>query len=218
MFLEDKMKNRMVAGAAFLFLFGSTLGAQDVRYGFAFNLAAPTGAFNTTTYPSNTQNPAPTQDAYNSGVGLDFMVCVPMNPYVAMRFNVGLETFTGTATSSGYYPLNLQDQMFSLGAAAQFFLADGNANRQSGTYILAGGSLDLERFDTSYGDPSYSPDSTLSKTRLAAVVGVGHTFRSRWGMRYLIEGSFHKTLTGENTAAGNPPAADFLKFNFGFIF
>ena len=212
------MNHRIIAGTAFLLMFGSTLAAQDVRYGFAFNLAAPTGAFNTTTYPPNALNPAPAQDAYNSGVGVDFLVCVPMNPYLAVRFNVGLETFTGTETSSGYYSLNLQDQMFSLGAAAQIFLADGNANRQSGTYILAGGALDLERFDTSYGDPSYNPSSSTSKARLAAVVGVGHTFRSRWGMRYLFEGSFHKTLTSENTDAGNPPAADFLKFNFGFIF
>ena len=212
------MKKRLLAGTTFLLAFGSVLAAQDVRYGFAFNVAAPTGALNNTTYPPNALNTSPTREAYNSGVGVDFLVCVPMNPDVALRFNAGFETFSGTATSAGYYGLNLQDQMFSLGAAAQIFLRGGNANRQSGTYLLAGGSLDLERFDSSYGDPNYDPDTTLNKTRLAAVVGLGHTFRSRWGVRYLVEGSFHKTLTGENTAAGDPPAADFVKLTFGFLF
>jgi hypothetical protein len=218
MFLEDHMKNQVLLGTALLLMLGAPLAAQEVRYGLAFNLAAPTGAFNNTTYSANAANPAPTQFSYNSGAGFDFLVMVPVNRMFAMRYSAGYEAFTGSATSSGYYALNLSDEMFTVGATAQLFLGDGNANRQSGTYLLGGVCLDLERFANSYGDPTYDPSNSTNQTRFGAQVGIGHTFRSRWGGRYLMEASYHKTLTSDNTNAGDPPPADYLKFNFGWIF
>ena len=212
------MNNRLLTGMALLLLLGTPLAAEEVRYGVAINVAAPTGAFNTTNYPANAFNQSPTQESYNGGGGADFLVVVPMNRVLALRFRAGFESFSGSATSAGYYSLNLSDQMVSLGGVAQIFFGNGNAARQTGTYMLAGACVDMEQFGSSYGDPEYNPSSTTSKTRFAGEIGAGHTFRSRWGGRYFLEASYHKTLTTNNVNAGDPPSADFVKFNFGFIF
>ena len=216
------MKRHILAGTALMVMLGSPLAAQEVRYGIAVSLDAPTGAFNNTTYGNTYPSNGPTTVSYNSGAGVDFWICQDLNRTVGLRYNLGFATFTGTsnAPDSGYgaFSLNTQDQMFTLGMAGQFFVAGGDAGRQSGTYLLAGLSVDFENFNASFGDPNYDPTSSVNKTRLAGTVGIGHTFRSRWGGRYVLEGAYHKTLTADNTASGDQAAADFLKFTFGFIF
>lgn len=211
------MKTRILSGTALMLMFAAPLAAQEVHYGFSFTLDAPTDAFNNTTYSANSLSNYPTTVAYNSGAGVDFLIYQELSRAIALRYNVGFTTFTGTATSGGYYSLNTQDQMFSLGVAGQFFVGGGNAGRQSGTYVLAGAELDFENFDTSFGDPNYNPSSSVNKTRVAALAGVGHTFRSRWGGRYVLEGAYHRTLTNDNVNAGDQPPADFLKVSFGFL-
>ena len=211
------MKMRILSGTALLLMLGAPLAAQEIRYGVNFSLDAPTDAFNNTTYGANSLSNSPTTVSYNSGAGVEFLVYQELSRAVALRYSVGYTTFTGSANSGGYYSLNIQDQMFSLGLAGQFFLGGGDAGRQSGTYLLAGAQVDFENFDTSFGDPNYDPSSSINKTRVGAILGVGHTFRSRWGLRYVLEGAYHKTLTNDNVNAGDQPAADFLKFSFGFI-
>lgn len=211
------MNHRILSGTALLLMLGAPLAAQEVRYGVAVNLAAPVGGFNSSTIPSSVSGVA-VQETYNSGAGADFLVCLPLNPLWAIRFNAGVETFTGNASPVGGYSWNLQDQVFTIGAVAQYFF-DGNAIRQNGTYLMFGAAMDFENFESSNGDPNYDPyTSTVNVTRPAALVGIGHTFRSRWGGRYMLEAAYHKTLASDNLAAGNQPPSDYVRFTFGFIF
>jgi hypothetical protein len=211
------MKNYFLAGTALVALLGAPLAAQDNRMGLSINLAVPTGGFAGTSYAPDAFTVSSSRESYNTGVGAQFTVSFPVDKTFALRLNLGGQSFSGRASAPGYYDLNLQQQMFSLGGEAQFFLADGNAFRQSGTYLLAGVALDFERFDASYGDPNYDASNSVNKTRVGGVIGIGHTWRRGGGFRYLIEGAYHKTLTQTDTAAGDPPGSDFLRFSFGVI-
>jgi hypothetical protein len=194
------------------------LRAQEARFGVALNLAIPTGALSGTTYPPDAYVTAPTRESYDAGIGAQFTVSFPRDRSLALRLNLGGQSFSGRSTAPGYARVNLQQQMVSLGADLQLFLADGNAFRQSGTYVLAGVAADFERFDSSYSDPNWYPDNTLNRTRLGGVLGIGHSFRPYGGLRYSLEAALHKTLSGTDTAAGDPPASDFVRIGFGFIF
>ena len=216
------MKNMILPGTALVLLLGAPLQAQDNHYGLSINLAVPTGALAGTNYPGDASQGSPSsRDTYDVGGGAEFTMSFPVDKAFALRLSLGGQSFTGTSKVSGY-AFNLTEQLFSVGAQAQFFLAGGNAYRQSGTYLLAGAALDFERFDFDSHDGSYwnSDDyssDTLNKTRVGAVVGIGHSFRPAGGMRWFMEGAFHKTLTQTSTAAGDPPAADFVRFSFGVI-
>lgn len=211
------MKKVTLSGLALLVFLGAPLAAQDTRFGLTLNLGVPTGAFAGTDYPADAYVASPTHETYNAGLGATFTMSFPVDKATAFRLSLGGQSFTGRATAPGYESLNLQHQMFSLGGEAQFFPGEGSAYRQSGTYFLVGASVDFERFDASYWDPNYYPTDTLNKTRMGGIVGIGHTFRRGVGLRYLVEGAYHKTLTQHDTAAGDPPASDFFRFSFGII-
>jgi len=49
-------------------------------------------------------------------------------------------------------------------------------------------------------------------------VGIGHSFGYDAGMRFNLEATFHKTLTGNDVGAGDPPSTDFVKLGFGWVF
>lgn len=207
-----------ISTLALLVGMGAPAGAQEARMGVAVNLAAPTGAFRSTDYPPYGTVVSTSNESYDLGVGVQLTFAFPLDRRTAFRLNLGGQGFSGRATAPGYDRMNLQQQMFSIGAELQIFPGDGNAFRQSGTYFLIGPAVDFERFDSSYGDPNYYPDYTVNKTRLGGVVGIGHTFRPHGGMRYSLEAAFHKTLNATDTAAGNPPASDYLKLGFGLVF
>ena len=212
------MKKILLPGFTLALLVCGPLRAQDARFGAALNLTLPTGAFAGTTYPPDQFVASSTRESYDTGLGAQFTIAFPMDRKTALRLDLSGSANRGRATAAGYERLNLQQQMFSLGAEFQLFPGDGNAYRQSGTYFLAGVSADFERFDSSYGDPDYDPNNTYNRTRLGGVVGVGHTFRPNSGIRYSLEVAFHKTLSGSDTAAGDPPASDFVRVGFGFVF
>ena len=211
------MKVGTLSGALLILFLGVPLAAQEARVGFSANVALPTGGFSSTSYPADGNGNPASNNSFNGGLGGQFLVYLPLARQVALRLSAGGETFTGSSTSPGYASLNLQDQMFSLGAEAQLFLGEGGAQRQTGTYLLVGAALDYERFDASYGYPGYDVSQTINTSRVAGLLGIGHTFRSRGGMRYLVEASYHKTLTQCDTAAGNQPPSDFLKISFGVV-
>jgi hypothetical protein len=88
---------------------------------------------------------------------------------------------------------------------------------------VAGLSVDFEQFDRSFGDlnssyyNNYNVDTTR-KSRLGASGGIGHSFGYDAGMRFTLEATFHKTLTGNDVNAGDPPSTDYVKLGFGFVF
>lgn len=211
------MNMKFFQGTALMLILGAPLAAQEPRFGLSVNLAVPTGGFSSTTYPPDAYMDAPTKESYDTGLGIQFSLALPVDKAMAVRFSLAGESFSGKATAPGYVGLNLEQRMISLGAEGQFFLANGSAYRQSGAYLLAGVSADFERFESSYGDPYYDDGQSLNKTRLGGLLGVGCTFRRPGGLRYLVEAAYHKTLTNKDTSAGDPPASDFIRFSFGVV-
>ncbi len=200
---------------------GSALKAQSPHYGFNLNLSFPTGAFSSTTYPAyldsfNNQVP-PQKETYDVGLGGSFTASFPMDRNLAIRLNLGGTSESGTNRAQGYPTINLQHSMFNLGGDLQFF-PQGTAFRHRGLYFVAGLSADFEQFDRSFGDPQYDYTDTTRKSRLGGSIGIGHSFGYDAGMRFTMEATFHKTLTGNDVSAGDPPSTDFVKVGFGFVF
>ncbi len=191
------------------------LAAQQPNFGLGVTLGVPTGALNSSSYPDGSQ------ETYDSGVGGQFTLSWPLDRSLAMRLNVSGISFYGTGRAPGFFDWNLRESMFSVGGEAQVFMADGNASRHVGTYLLGGLHADFERFSASDSDPRSFAATSISKTRLGGTAGIGHTFRSYGRSRWSMEAAYHKTLTGtdSNTDAGvGFPAADFVKFYVGFAF
>jgi len=205
---------------ALLVLIGASpaLQAQQPRFGVGFNLVLPTGGFRSTTYPPNASVLVDQSEGYDLGLGGQFTVSFPIDPKVAFRLNVGVQATDGSNTAAGYDKINLRHVMYSLGGDMQFFTQ--SAYRHRGTYFLAGLAADFERFDRSFDnfdDWSADVDSTR-KSRLGGNFGIGHTFGYDAGVRFTLEATFHKTLTGNDTAKAEPPSTDFVRISFGCVF
>ena len=200
---------------------GSALKAQSPHYGFSLNLTVPTGGFASTTYApyiDSFNNLVPPQkETYDVGLGGTFTVSFPTDRNLAIRLNLSGSSEDGVNRASGYSDINLRHSIFSLGGDLQIF-PQGTAFRHRGVYFIAGLSADFERFDRSFGDPQFDYTNTTSKSRLGGSVGIGHSFGYDAGMRFTMEATFHKTLTGNDAGAGDPPSTDFVKLGFGFVF
>jgi hypothetical protein len=200
---------------------GSALKAQSPHYGFSLNLTVPTGGFASTTYPAyidafNNLVP-PQKETYDVGLGGTFTASFPMDRNLAIRLNLSGSSEDGVNRAPGYSDINLRHSIFSLGGDLQLF-PQGTAFRHRGVYFIAGLSADFERFDRSFGDPQFDYTNTTNKSRLGGSVGIGHSFGYDAGMRFTMEATFHKTLTGNDAGAGDPPSTDFVKLGFGFVF
>lgn len=201
---------------------GAALRAQSPHIGFSVNLALPTGEFASKTYPpyyspSAGYTIAAQKETYDLGLGGSFTVSFPVDRNLAIRLNLGGSAESGTNRAPGETTINLRHSMFSLGGDMQIF-PQGTAFRHRGLYFLVGLSADFEQFDRSFGDPAYDYTDTTKKSRLGASGGIGHSFGYDAGMRFTLEATFHKTLTGNNASAGDPPSTDFVKIGFGFVF
>jgi hypothetical protein len=64
----------------------------------------------------------------------------------------------------------------------------------------------------------YDYTDTSRKSRLGATGGIGHSFGYDGGMKFTMEATFHKTLTGNSVSAGDPPSTDFVKVGLGWVF
>ena len=207
------MKKVLLSITALALASGMPLAAQTPHFGLGVIVGTPTGALNSTSYPDGSA------ETYNTGFGAQFTMSWPVDRNLALRLNVSGITFDGTGSAPHTYNWNVQDSVFSLGGEAELFLADGNAERHLGTYLIGGVHSDFERFSASDYDPTYFAATTVNKTRFAATVGLGHTFRSYGRYHWTLEAAYHKTLTGtdSNDLAGvGFPASDYLKFYAGF--
>ncbi len=193
------------------------LQAQDPHFGFGLNILFPTGDFRDTTYPASAEVTAPQHEGYDLGLGGQFTVSFPVDPNVAVRLNVSGQATKGTNTAAGYDTINLKHRMFTLGGDVQLF-PGGGAFRHQGTYLLGGLGADFERFDRSFGDPDWDYTETSRKSRLGGSLGVGHSFGYSSVGHFTMEGIYHKTLTGNDEGAGDPPSTDFVKVSLGFVF
>ncbi len=200
---------------------GSALQAQSPHMGFSLNLLIPTGDFNSKSYPpyfDASGNLIPTQtDSYDLGLGGTFFLSFPVDRSVAFRLSFSGAANTGTNTAPGQATINLRHSEFNLGGEVELF-PDGGAYRHRGLYFLGGLSADFEQFDRSFGDPGWDYTNTTRKSRMGATVGIGHTFGYDAGARFTLECVFHKTLTGNNLNAGDPPNTDYLRVGFGWVF
>lgn len=194
------------------------LHAQDPHFGFSLNLGFPTGDFRNKTYPPTGTVTTTQTEGYDVGLGGQFTISFPVDPRVAIRMNIGGQSTDGTNTASGYDRINLQHQMFSLGGEVQVFPGIGSAYRHKGTYLLGGVSADFERFDRSFGSPNVDFTDTTRKSRMGGTLGIGHSFGYDAFGRFTLEGVFHKTLSGNNIDAGDPPSTDFVKLSLGWVF
>lgn len=215
---------------AFPLLLGSgpLLRAQSPHLGFSLNLISPTGDFASKSYPPY-YDPAvgyviPTQkETYDVGLGGSFTVSFPVDRTLAIRLNLSAASANGTNRAYGEKTINLRHSEFNLGGDLQIF-PQGTAFRHRGFYFLAGLSADFEQFDRSYGDFQYDYNyyydsvDTTRKSRLGGTAGIGHSFGYDSGMRFTLEATFHKTLTGNDVNAGDPPNTDYVKLGFGFVF
>jgi hypothetical protein len=201
---------------------GSALKAQSPHMGFSLNLTIPTGEFASTTYPSYFSTSAgrtiPIQkETYDVGLGGSFTVSFPMDRNLAIRLNMSGSAEDGANRAPGETTINLRHSMYNIGGDLQIF-PQGTAFRHRGLYFVAGLSADFEQFDRSFGDPQFDFTDTTRKSRLGGSIGIGHSFGYDSGTRFTMEATFHKTLTGNNVDAGDPPSTDFVKLGFGFVF
>ncbi len=228
------MKRMMMIPALLVLIgTGSALQAQQPRMGLALSLGFPTGAFRSTDYPALGTFPADRyesaqREGYDLGLGGQFTISFPVDPKLAIRLNFngmvtdGSNTVVGTNALGDYRKVNLQHQIWSLGGEMQFFTQ--SAYRHRGTYFLAGLAADFERFDRSFGDLNNNYDyngydvDTTRKSRLGGNFGIGHTFGYDAGLRFTLEATFHKTLTGNDEVKGDPPSSDFVRISFGCVF
>jgi hypothetical protein len=209
------MKFWILAATTLALTTGGSLAAQTPHFGVGLLVGVPTGALNSTSYPDGTS------ETYNTGLGAQFTMSWPVAQSLALRANVSGITFDGTGRAPQTYDWNVQDSAFSLGCEAEYFLADGSADRHLGTYLIGGLHTDFERFSASDYDPSYFAATTVNKTRLAGTVGIGHTFRAYGRYRWSLEAAYHKTLTGtgsDDSAGVGFPASDYLKLYGGITF
>lgn len=202
---------------------GAALQAQSPHLGFSLNLLFPTGEFANKTYPAYFSPSAgrtilAQKETFDVGLGGSFTVSFPMDRSLALRLNLSGSAENGTNRAPGETTINLRHSQFNLGGDLQIF-PQGTAFRHRGLYFVAGLSADFEQFDRSFGDPTYDYNTdTTRKSRLGASGGIGHSFGYDAGMRFTLEATFHKTLTGNDVNAGDPPSTDFVKLNFGFVF
>jgi hypothetical protein len=201
---------------------GSALMAQSPHMGFSLNLISPTGAFASTSYapyysPSAGRTIPTQKETYDVGLGGSFTVSFPVDRNLAIRLNLSGSAENGTNRASGETSINLRHTQFNLGGDLQIF-PQGTAFRHRGLYFVAGLSADFEQFDRSFGDPLYDYTDTTRKSRLGANAGIGHSFGYDSGMRFTLEATFHKTITGNSASAGDPPSTDFVKVGFGWVF
>ena len=203
---------------------GSALKAQSPHMGFSLNLMIPTGDFASIKSPEidSAGNLFIAKETHDVGLGGSFTVSFPMDRNLAIRMNLSGSAENGSSRAYNYPTVNLRHSQFNLGADLQIF-PQGTAFRHRGFYFVAGLSADFEQFDRGFGDLSssyYNNDyvDTTRKSRLGANGGIGHSFGLDAGIRFTMEATFHKTLTGNNVDAGDPPSTDFVKLGFGFVF
>ena len=205
---------------------GSALKAQSPHIGFSLNLLVPTGEFASKSYraiDTNTGLPFIEKETYDVGLGGSFTVSFPLDRTLAIRLNLSGSAENGSNRAPGYTTINLRHSQFNLGGDLQIF-PQGTAFRHRGLYFVAGLSADFEQFDRSLGDLTssyyyndYNVDTTR-KSRLGGSLGLGHSFGYDSGMRFTMEATFHKTLTGNDVNAGDPPSTDFVKLGLGVVF
>jgi hypothetical protein len=207
-----------------LFGLGLPLAAQEYRVGVAFDLGLPMGAFYNTSYgPAGNVNYTVNQ-GYNVGTGFALsLTLIPQDSQVAVRFSLTQMSFSGHANAlePGTLALEggLHQRTYAFGTDAQVFFSGSQAAARTGTYLLGGLSLDQERFDTGASPFNGGIASSLNETRLALVYGLGHQFPLGSGnLRGTLELAYHKTLSLTNTAAGDPPAANYLRLSAGLLF
>jgi hypothetical protein len=201
---------------------GGALRAQSPHIGFSLNLLFPTGEFSSKTYPAYYSPSAgytipPQKETYDVGLGGSFTVSFPVDRSLAIRLNLSGSAENGTNRAPGETTINLRHSQFNLGGDLQIF-PDGTAYRHRGLYFVVGVSADFEQFDRSFGDPLYDYTDTTRKSRMGGSIGLGHSFGYDAGARFTLEATFHKTLTSHDVDAGDPPATDFVKVGFGFVF
>ena len=201
---------------------GGALRAQSPHIGFSLNLLFPTGEFASKTYPAYYSPSAgrtipPQKETYDVGLGGSFTVSFPVDRSLAIRLNLSGSAENGTNRAPGETSINLRHSQFNLGGDLQIF-PDGTAYRHRGLYFVVGLSADFEQFDRSFGDPLYDYTDTTRKSRMGGSIGLGHSFGYDAGTRFTLEATFHKTLTAHDVEAGDPPATDFVKVGFGFVF
>lgn len=201
---------------------GGALRAQSPHIGFSLNLLFPTGEFSSKTYPAYYSPSAgytipPQKETYDVGLGGSFTVSFPVDRSLAIRLNLSGSAENGTNRAPGETTINLRHSQFNLGGDLQIF-PDGTAYRHRGLYFVVGLSADFEQFDRSFGDPLYDYTDTTRKSRMGGSIGLGHSFGYGAGARFTLEATFHKTLTSHDVEAGDPPATDFVKVGFGFVF
>lgn len=205
---------------------GSALQAQGAHMGFSLDLVSPMGDLASKSYPAYFSNTAgrviPIQtESYDLGLGGSFTVSFPVDRNLAFRLNLNGSSQYGSNRAPGEATINLRHSQFNIGGDLQIF-PQGTAFRHRGLYFVAGLSADFEQFDRSFGSLNYYYDNygveTTHKSRMGANGGIGHSFGGDFGMRFTVEATFHKTITGNNVDAGDPPNSDYFKMAFGFVF
>jgi hypothetical protein len=218
------MRRTLLPALAMILALPAAAQAQSPHFGVALNLLVPTGEFNQSElhYVHPTGGPSTIKEGYDTGLGAQFWVSLPVNRTVAFRFNLSGSSNDGSYDDPNYPRYNARQTMFSIGTELQLFLQEG-AFSHKGSYLYGGIAADFERFDLGYGDLNsngyyYNSDivDTTRKTRLGGNFGFGHSFGYAGGVRFNMEVGYHATL--QDRKAGDPPKSDSVKIGFGIVF
>lgn len=207
-----------------LALAAPSLQAQDFHPLVTIDLIAPTGDFNSKTYPinydPNSSTPgSPQTEQYDIGLGVNFALSFPTSRVTAIRMNFAGTSNTGKNTAPGYSDLDLRHSSFNLGGDLEIF-PNGGAWRHSGFYLLGGLSADFEKFEYSDNgfDSYWSNTTSVNKNRMGGEIGFGNSFGGDAGPRFTLEVTYHTSLTDHDVNAGDPPATSYVRAGFGIVF
>jgi hypothetical protein len=194
------------------------LQAQNPHVGLTLNITVPTGEFYEKTYPPTSQVDAPQVEGYDVGIGGQFTLSFPVQRNLAIRLGFGGMSSRGANTATGYDQIYLRHNMFSISGDLQLFFEDAYLHR--GTYVFGGVSANFERFERSYDDYwDYRSDIDISrKSRTGGTLGLGHTFYTSSGFKFITEISYNTSLSGRDSNIDAWPKTEFLKIGLGFVF
>jgi hypothetical protein len=186
---------------------------RNVAFGLYAGVGVPVGDFGGVDVPAIPSDlPVPQTQGYDPGVTARLTMTFPLfSRFLAFRAGAGFAYNGGTNTAYGYPDLGLGYLAVGAGGELQVFFDESFKHR--GTYVFGGAAVNNETFSES--DTSH----TVKKTRLGATVGLGHTFSPKAGKGgWTIELAYHATLSGKDTNAGDPIAADYIRLGVGYVF
>jgi hypothetical protein len=184
---------------------------RNVTFGLYAGAGVPMGDFGGVDVPATPDFPVLQSQGYDPGLCARLTVTFPLFKKLGFRAGAGFAYNWGTNTAPGYADIGMGYMAVGAGGELQVFF--DNAYLHRGPYLFGGATVNNETFTQT------GTSFTERRVRLGATAGVGHSFRAlSGGGGWTIELAYHATLSGKDTASGDPVAADYVRLGVGYVF